>query len=137
MTRLIAIPIFALGVGLVGCSKSDARTTARKEVEATLKDSLGNVGDPTVSFLLELKTGPQQFGHLQVQFDTIAFANMSDSAFAERSRQIAGLANRHYNGGTLDSVSVLSRTQMGPGAWRVVRMQTYAVRDLSGRTSSP
>ncbi|MFL5481859.1 MAG: hypothetical protein ACJ8AK_06685 [Gemmatimonadaceae bacterium] len=122
---------------MAGCRKPNPRDVAREQLKAIVNDSVGKAGDPKISFVMELKVGPQSYGHLQVEFDTVAFANMADSAFAARSRQIAGLVIRHYSGGPLDSVTVLSHDPIGPGAWRIVRMQTYAVRDLPGKSSSP
>ena len=133
MTRRIATLVFALGAAVASCSKPDAHTAAREDLEEMVKDSVGTKGNPKVSFVMEIKTGPQRLGHLQVEFDTVAFANMSHAEFAARSRQIAAFANRHYRGGTLDSVSVLSHQEMGPGAWRIVRMQTYPVGDLTNQ----
>jgi hypothetical protein len=137
MTRRTAILAVAAGIVLAGCSKPDPRTSARRQLEAVMNDSVGKAGHPKISFLVELKTGPQAYRHLQVEFDTVAFANMSDSAFAARSREIAGLADRRYTGGPLDSVTVLAHDSIGPGAWRITRMRTYAVNDLSGQSPSP
>ena len=137
MTRRTTFLAFALGIGVAGCKKADTRDAAREELKAIMNDSVGRAGNPKISFLMELKTGPQSYGHIQVEFDTVAFANMSDSAFAAQSRQIAGLAKRHYTGGPLDSVTVLAHDPMGPGAWRIVRMRTYSARDLSGQSPSP
>ena len=130
MTPRIAIFAFALGMSATGCAKPNPRDAARKDLEEILNDSVGKTGNPKVSFVVELKAGPQSHRHMEVEFDTVAFANMSDSAFAVHSRQIASLANRHYTGGPLDSVTVLVHDSIAPGAWRITRMWTYAVGDL-------
>ncbi|HJP86161.1 MAG TPA: hypothetical protein VJ852_09240 [Gemmatimonadaceae bacterium] len=133
---------FILAVALIiaglGCHDSDARRPARRALVALLSDSVGAEAHPQTSFIVDINAGGHpNYKHLQLEFDTVAFSNMSDSAFAARSRHVAALAASHYTGGPLDSVTVLVHDSLGPGAWRIVRMQSYAVRDLSGQSPAP
>lgn len=121
--RLRRLALYAALVALA-CHNT-AETKARNDLAAALRDSIGAKGNPSVSFLMY---GDAR--NLQLQFDTVAFADMADSSFDVRARSIAEFAVRHYSDAPGDSVIVLARNPEQPGVWKIVRRRAFATPDL-------
>jgi hypothetical protein len=114
--------------GWIACAKDDHEAEARATLASFLRDSLGPATDPQVAFIAG--GGPRD-SHLYVHFDTSAFANASDSAFAARARDVARFALRHYpNPQALDSVTIGARENMGPGIAKIHHTLTFPVAEL-------
>lgn len=122
--RKTALALYAAFVALACHDTSE--TKARNDLAAALRDSVGAKGNPSVSYLLH---GDAK--NLQLQFDTVAFADMADSAFAGRARSIAEFAVRHYSDAPGDSVIILARNLEQPGVWKIVRRRAFATPDLA------
>ena len=97
---------------------------ARENLAAVLGDSLGAATNPEVAFLKDNR-------HLLVQFDTVAFPDLSDSAHAKRAEEIARFVERHYElAGDLDSVTVMAHQLLSPGAWKIRQERTFTAAVL-------
>ena len=115
----------------VACRPRDATSDARARLASALRDSLGQSSDASVAFIAN---GGRRDSHLYVMLDTAAVANVSDSAFAIRARELARFAVRHYdNANALDSVTVSVREAGQPGVWNVHHKRAFAVAGLSIR----
>jgi hypothetical protein len=89
--------LFSSIITLVGC---DRDRQAREKVADVIRSEFGTAANPRVGFLGDST-------HLLIHVDTTPFAQMSDSAFGRRAREIASLAMREYpRAGELDSISV-------------------------------
>jgi hypothetical protein len=114
--------------GWIACAKDDHQAEARATLASFLRDSLGTTTDPQVAFIAG--GGPRD-SHLYVHFDTSAFANASDSAFAARARDVARFALRHYpNPQTLDSVTIGARENVAPGMAKIHHTLAFPVAEL-------
>lgn len=122
--RLTGLAAYAAIVALA-CHDT-AETKARHDLAAALRDSVGAKGNPSVSYLLY---GDAR--NLQLQFDTVAFADMPDSAFNAHSRSIAEFSVRHFSATPGDSVIVLARNLEQPGVWKIVRRRAFSTPDLA------
>ena len=123
----------ALAIALTAaCRDTNHQQAARADLAKVLADSVG-IRTDRVSYVVDGKAHIGDDNHLQLEFDTAAFANMSDADFAARSQNIAAFAAQHYRGRPLDSVTVLAHQAKQPGVWKIVRIHTYAVRDLRRR----
>jgi hypothetical protein len=112
----------------IACAKDGHEPEARATLASFLRDSMGPSADPQVAFIAG--GGPRD-SHLYVHFDTSAFANTSDSAFAARARDVARFALRHYpDPQTLDSVTIGARENMGPGIAKIHHTLTFPVAEL-------
>lgn len=135
--RRVAVVLLFLSAGAVSCRDTTNARADRERLTAMLRDSVGAQANPNVSAIIDLTVGRPTDSHLQLEFDTVAFANMSDSAFAVRSRELAAFAVRHYTGRRPDSVTVLAHVAIDPRMYNVVRMRSFAVRDLPEQPPPP
>jgi len=112
-----------ISVALVSC-KTRPVDNARENLAAVLRDSLGAATNPEVAFRKDST-------HLLVQFDTVAFPDLSDSAYAKRAEEIGRFVERHYeSGGSIDSVTVMAHQLLSPGAWKIRQERTFAAAAL-------
>jgi hypothetical protein len=115
-----------LCLAFTGCGEKAPEDVARAKLASILRDSLGDAADPQVGFIVN-GPPPPRYTHLYVHFDTAAFANLSDSAFALRARDVARFAVRHYpQANILDSVTVAARDS---AAW-IRHTLTFPVAQL-------
>ena len=110
-------------VALVSC-KSRHADNPRESLAVVLRDSLGAATNPQVAFLKDNR-------HLLVQFDTTAFPDLSDSAYAKKAEEIGRFVERHYElAGSLDSITIMAHQLLSPGAWKIRQERTFAVAAL-------
>ena len=122
--RLRQLTFFATSLALA-CQRETSDVRAGHALASAIKDSIGAKGDPAVSLLMRAHGR-----NLQIQFDSVAFANMSRASFQVRARDIAEFSLRHYTADPGDSVIVLARNREQPGVWRIVRQASFARADL-------
>jgi hypothetical protein len=116
--------VYALIVSVAAGACNNQQQTPREKLKAVLRDSIGAATNPQVSYLNNDK-------HLLVQFDTTAFASLSDSVFTLRAKEIGGFSKRHYEKpADLDSISVMAHEQVQPGVWKIRQMRTFSVSAL-------
>ena len=114
-----------------GCDQNRHHVQARARLASTLRDSLGAAADPRTAFMFMIDRSRRD-GHLYVHFDSTTFANLSDSAFGLRTREVARFTVRHYEKAeTLDSVTVGSRENFtAKGEARMHKWRTFAIGEL-------
>jgi hypothetical protein len=113
----------AFSLAAFACDPKGPESEARDRLATDLRDSLGSAADPNVAFITN---GAEKDSHLYVMFDTTAFANVSDSIFELRARDLARFAMRHYEKASrLDSVTVAARESVRPDVWRVHHTRTF------------
>jgi len=131
LSRLDPIVLWVAAVFAAACEKKDAGAVARDALASQLRDSIGATADPQVSLF---SGGPSPERHLYIQLDTAAFANQSEPQFADHAGDVARFATRHYDvSRPIDSITVASRSPMGPGIWKIYHSRTFSTRELGGR----
>lgn len=128
LRRLTLLSTLALSLVADACDENNHEDQARARLSSVLGDTLGGSTHPQVSFI----TGDgHRDTHLQVSFDTTAFANLSDSAFGLRARDVARFALRHYEKAqALDSVTVGAVEMLRPGVERIHNWRTFSTAEL-------
>lgn len=117
-----------LSFATLACDAKSPEDEARSRLAADLTDSLGRASDPKVGFMIG---GGSRYSHLVVNFDSLAFANQSDSSFRVKSRDIARFSIRHYEkSDDLDSITVAAGDEVRPGLTKILHTQTFSVADL-------
>jgi len=112
----------------LACDRKAPERDARGKLASMLRDSIGRTTDPKVAFIVH---GTALDRNLYVHFDTTAFANLSDSAFVVRAKEIARFSVRHYDKAqNLDSVTVASRETLEPGVARIHHQLTFSMTAL-------
>jgi hypothetical protein len=97
---------------------------SRERLASILSDSLGTAADPAVAF-------QKDSTHLMVELATVAFPTVTDSVLTSQARGIGRFALRHYEpANELDSVTVLYREEVRPGAWHIRHTRTFPAGDL-------
>ena len=119
--KAILLSVVSILLWATACNKSP---DPRDKLTSTLRDSVNADANPQVGYL-------RDSAHLLINFDTTAFADRSDSAFALKAKDIANFALRHYaNPQQLDSLTITARYPTSPGVWRVTNERTFAVSEL-------
>jgi hypothetical protein len=115
-------PWLLTAAAVLACTGSADRS--RERLASDLRDRLGKSAEPSVGFLNNRE-------HLQVSLSAVAFANSSDSTFAERAKDIATFTLLRYEDPSgLDSITVLDRDKVADGVWRVRHVRTFPVGEL-------
>ncbi len=126
-SRLPALFAAVLLGAAAGCKPPE--NPAFRAVRLAMEAEAGPAAHPRVSFLRDST-------HLVVQLDSATFATMSDTAFADRARSLAGRALASYpQAAVLDSVTigtVAPFEQERFVAVRVIRSRTFAAAALRG-----
>ena len=123
--RLRNLTLYPMCVALA-CRHVTSDARAEAVLASAIKDSIGSKGDPSVALLMH---GSDR--NLQIEFDTVAFADMSRPSFQVRARTIAEFSLRHYTADPGDSVIVLARNLEQPGVWKITRRASFARADLA------
>ncbi len=122
---LALLSSLTLILGAAACEKEGHEAEARARLRSDLRDSLGAATDPEVAFI------GRRGSHLYVHFDTTAFANLSDSAFVVRARDVARFSLRHYQKAQdLDSITVGARENVKPGLARIHHTAAFGIAGL-------
>ena len=109
--------------GTLACYNTH-RNSARENLLAALQDSLGKDAQPEVAFLRDST-------NLQIELAAAPFANLSDSAFTDRARDIARFAlTRYEKASELDSVTVLDRDVVTRGVWKIRNTRAFSIAEL-------
>jgi hypothetical protein len=132
---LALVSLFTVCFGAAACEKNGPESEARARLASILRDSLGVATEANVAFIVD---GRSRDRHLYVLFDTTAFANLSDSAFVVRARDVARFSLRHYEKAqALDSITVASRETLTLAEARIHHTATFAIAELRESVGKP
>ncbi len=119
-SRLVGLALFS---ALSACAPGHD-DSARLQLAAVLRDSLGKTVEATPSFLNDST-------HLQIDVSSTHFSDLDAAARGVKARSIAALSLRNYlRRNEVDSVRIQGREFVSRGFWAIHWAYDFAATDL-------